>query len=212
MGALQANPALTPTQIYQALRSSALPMANPSPNLQSGYGFVQANTQITSFTGGNPALQPEKSDSYTVGLQYHASWAETGITDKLERLIESALRGSHEEVFAAIQERHRRLAAELQIPVSAALERQFQELGQISAGVALVGELSDRTRARVMAAGELMATDLGARFLKSQGLDAHWLDARTVLKADERRGGSAKASVLNATCIFTPDEAFRERP
>ncbi|HTY94375.1 MAG TPA: bifunctional aspartate kinase/diaminopimelate decarboxylase [Steroidobacteraceae bacterium] len=137
--------------------------------------------------------------------------AVTGTTDKLEKLLEAALHGSHEEVFEAIQERHRRLAAELQIPVSAALERQFRELGQISAGVALVGELSDRTRARVMAAGELMATDLGARFLKSQGLDAHWLDARTVLKADERRGASAKASVLNATCIFTPDEAFREQ-
>jgi bifunctional diaminopimelate decarboxylase / aspartate kinase len=136
--------------------------------------------------------------------------AVTGTTDKLEKLIESALRGSHEGVFAAIQERHRRLATELQISVSMSLERQFQELGQISAGVALVGELSDKTRARVMAAGELMATDLGARFLKSQGLDAHWLDARTFLKADEHRGGSAKASVLNATCIFTPDEAFRE--
>ncbi|HEV2700216.1 MAG TPA: bifunctional aspartate kinase/diaminopimelate decarboxylase [Steroidobacteraceae bacterium] len=137
--------------------------------------------------------------------------AVTGITDKLEKLIESALLGSQDEVFNAIQERHRHLAAELQIPVGAALEQQFEELGQISAGVALVGELSDRTRARVMAAGELMSTDLGARFLKSQGLDAHWLDARTVLKADERRGGSAKASVLNATCIFMPDEAFRER-
>ncbi|MGC1460359.1 MAG: bifunctional aspartate kinase/diaminopimelate decarboxylase [Steroidobacteraceae bacterium] len=137
--------------------------------------------------------------------------AVTGITDKLEKLIESALVGSQDEVFNAIQERHRRLAAELQIPVSAQLEQQFEELGQISAGVALVGELSDRTRARVMAAGELMATDLGARFLTSQGLDAHWLDARTVLKADERRGGSAKASVLNATCVFTPDEAFREQ-
>jgi diaminopimelate decarboxylase/aspartate kinase len=137
--------------------------------------------------------------------------AVTGITDKLEKLIESALVGSQDEVFNVIQERHRRLAAELQIPVSAALERQFEELRQISAGVALVGELSDRTRARVMAAGELMATDLGARFLKAQGLDAHWLDARTVLKADERRGGSARASVLNATCVFTPDEAFREQ-
>ncbi len=39
-------------------------------------GFVQANTQITSFTGGNPNLKPEKSDSYTVGLVYNASWAE----------------------------------------------------------------------------------------------------------------------------------------
>ncbi|HEY6456569.1 MAG TPA: bifunctional aspartate kinase/diaminopimelate decarboxylase [Steroidobacteraceae bacterium] len=137
--------------------------------------------------------------------------AVTGTTDKLEKLIESALHGSHEAVFTAIQERHRLLAAELQIPVSAQLERQFQDLGQISAGVALVGELSDKTRARVMAAGELMATELGAHFLRAQGLDAHWLDARTVLKADERRGASAKASVLNATCIFTPDQAFREQ-
>ena len=47
-------------------------------------GFQQANTQITTFTGGNPNLKPEKSDSYTVGLVYHASWAEGHAgTDKL---------------------------------------------------------------------------------------------------------------------------------
>jgi len=40
---LQANPALTPTQIYQALQNSALPMATPAPNYQSGYGFIQAD-------------------------------------------------------------------------------------------------------------------------------------------------------------------------
>jgi iron complex outermembrane receptor protein len=39
-------------------------------------GFVQANTQITTFTGGNPNLKPEKSDSYTAGIVYNASWAE----------------------------------------------------------------------------------------------------------------------------------------
>jgi hypothetical protein len=40
---LQANPALTPTEIYQALRNSALPMASTSPNFDSGNGFVQAD-------------------------------------------------------------------------------------------------------------------------------------------------------------------------
>lgn len=39
-------------------------------------GFVQANTQITTFTGGNPNLRPEKSDSYTAGIVYRAGWAE----------------------------------------------------------------------------------------------------------------------------------------
>jgi iron complex outermembrane receptor protein len=69
-GAVVTGPPVTPLQ--KACVAQGVPV-----------GFVQANTQITSFTGGNAALQPEKSDSYTVGLQYHASWAETGITDKL---------------------------------------------------------------------------------------------------------------------------------
>jgi hypothetical protein len=41
---LQANPALTPAQIYDALRNSALAMDSTSPNFDSGYGFVQADT------------------------------------------------------------------------------------------------------------------------------------------------------------------------
>jgi iron complex outermembrane receptor protein len=46
-------------------------------------GFQQANSQITVFTGGNPNLKPEKSDSYTGGVQYLASWAESAVTDRL---------------------------------------------------------------------------------------------------------------------------------
>ncbi len=41
---LQANPALTPAQIYSALQSSALPMAGAAGyNVNSGFGFVQAD-------------------------------------------------------------------------------------------------------------------------------------------------------------------------
>jgi iron complex outermembrane recepter protein len=39
-------------------------------------GFRQANTQITTFTGGNPNLSPEESDSYTLGVVYSPGWAE----------------------------------------------------------------------------------------------------------------------------------------
>ncbi len=39
-------------------------------------GFRQANTQITTFTGGNSTLEPEESDSYTVGMVYSPAWAE----------------------------------------------------------------------------------------------------------------------------------------
>ena len=62
-------------------------------------GFVQANTQITSFTGGNAALNPEKSKSYTAGLQYRASWAENGATDKLG----AELTYYHHRISGAVQ-------------------------------------------------------------------------------------------------------------
>ncbi len=38
--------------------------------------FEQANTQITTFTGGNPDLEPETSDSFSLGVVYSPSWAE----------------------------------------------------------------------------------------------------------------------------------------
>jgi hypothetical protein len=42
----QADTAVLPAQIYNSLRSSALAMSTPSPNFNSGYGFVQADTAL----------------------------------------------------------------------------------------------------------------------------------------------------------------------
>jgi iron complex outermembrane receptor protein len=69
-GAVVTGPPVTPLQ--KACVAQGVPV-----------GYVQANSQILSFTGGNAALQPEKSDSYTLGLQYRAHWDEGSITDKL---------------------------------------------------------------------------------------------------------------------------------
>jgi iron complex outermembrane receptor protein len=38
--------------------------------------FEQANTQIITFTGGNPNLKPETSKNYTLGAVYSPGWAE----------------------------------------------------------------------------------------------------------------------------------------
>ena len=135
----------------------------------------------------------------------------SGITDRLERLLEVARGPTQEADLAEIEARHRRLAADLGIELGEACERQLAELRQIAAGVGLIGEVSDRTRARVMAAGELMATELGARFLAAQGIEAEWADARTMLAAEERANASAKASVLSAVCRFAPDQHLEQR-
>ncbi|HTC15558.1 MAG TPA: aspartate kinase, partial [Steroidobacteraceae bacterium] len=133
-----------------------------------------------------------------------------GITDRLERLLDAAIGQSQDEELRAIEERHRHLAQELGVPLGEEVERQLAELREITSGIALVREVSDRTRARVMASGELMATRLGARFLEARGLEVAWADARTLLRA-ERHGGSAKASVLSAVCGFAPDAPLQAR-
>src|SRR5215510_12403685 len=135
----------------------------------------------------------------------------SGITDRLETLLTAAMTGEQAPVMAEIEQRHRDLAAQLSIEPSAELERHFVELRQIASGIALVGEVSDRVRARLLAMGELMATLLGAEFLRSQGLDVSWADARTALKADLRRPASLRSSILSVTCNFEPDPELQRR-
>lgn len=56
---------LNTTPLETACRSAGVPNQ-----------FEQANTQITTFTGGNADLEPEESDSWTVGVVYSPGWAE----------------------------------------------------------------------------------------------------------------------------------------
>lgn len=83
---LQANPAVTPTEIYQALRTSALPMTSTSrptsPNVDSGYGFVQADAAIALI----PQVAPAAPDltlaatSVTVGGSTSIAWSAANAT------------------------------------------------------------------------------------------------------------------------------------
>ena len=127
------------------------------------------------------------------------------MTDSLELLLVKALNGGWETVIESIVTRHRALAKDLGVSISPELEQQFDKLKQIASGIALVGEVSERLRARVMAQGELMATRLGALYLASRGLDVEWVDARKVLKSVVLKNATTRASYLSATCNFEPD-------
>lgn len=135
----------------------------------------------------------------------------SGITDRLEQLLALALGGEWQPVMEQIEQRHRDLARDLGTVASADLEEQFRRLRQIAAGISLVGEVSERLHARVVAQGELMATRLGAAFLAAQGLNVEWVDVRTVLKAEQRRNANARSSYLSATCAYEPDATLQQR-
>jgi hypothetical protein len=50
----QANSSLTPTQVYNALRTTAAAMGGNAPNDQSGYGFVQAEAAFAALPAAPP--------------------------------------------------------------------------------------------------------------------------------------------------------------
>jgi len=179
-------------------------ISTPSPWIVLKFG----GTSVSSLTNWNNIAQVAAARRASGARVLIVHSAISGVTDRLERLLESALGQTAEPELRAIEERHRRLAAELGVDPGEELEGELAELRTKAGEVARLGQVSDRSRARVMASGELMATRIGARFLAARGLDVRWADARTMLRA-EPHGASAKASVLSAVCAFAPDAALQ---
>jgi bifunctional diaminopimelate decarboxylase / aspartate kinase len=137
--------------------------------------------------------------------------AVSGITDRLEKLLAAALTGEHAAALAAIEARHMQLCDELGVGRSVQLDGYFKALAEIAQGIHRTREVTDRTRAMAMSTGELMATEIGSRYLQKLGIAATWWDARTGLKAEERSHATEKGNWLSATCDFSPDAALSSR-
>ncbi len=76
---LQANSAATPTEIYAALRTSALAMGKSTPNYNSGYGFIQADAALALLPPGAPALSLAAT-SVSVGSSTTITWSSVNTT------------------------------------------------------------------------------------------------------------------------------------
>lgn len=133
----------------------------------------------------------------------------SGVSDLLEKLIGAAFENQHAEHLEQLRRRHAELGRELGLDAEAILGEYFHEISQLSHGAALVGEVSPRLRARLMAFGELMSTRLGAAFLNAKGVAAHWHDARETLVAEAEPGDKPEAHFLSATCGYAPDPQFQ---
>jgi len=76
---LQANPSLTPAQIYNALEKTALPMGNVTPDYLSGYGFIQADAALAYLPPGPPTMTLAAS-TVNVGGSTSLTWAAYNVT------------------------------------------------------------------------------------------------------------------------------------
>jgi diaminopimelate decarboxylase/aspartate kinase len=138
----------------------------------------------------------------------------SGVTTALDTVAEAALAREHAPLIAEIDARHDKLAAELGLSADETeelLRPARSELREVAEGIALVGELTPRTRARLLALGERMATRLGAAYLKTQGLACTWLDARDFMTSLEGRAGNEHAAYLSAECSAEADPALVAR-
>jgi bifunctional diaminopimelate decarboxylase / aspartate kinase len=178
----------------------------------------QAGTWLVLKFGGTSVSSPSnwhniaqvlkaRTDEGFRPLVVHS--ALSGITDRLESLLTAAMAAAQAPVLDQIDAAHRSLAAQLKIVPNSQFEAFMCELRDLAGKVAERRSIEDSTRAQVMAMGELLATTLGAEFLNAQGISTAWVDARQVLRADERANSTHKASVLSATCDYAPDPALQ---
>ncbi len=133
------------------------------------------------------------------------------VSNRLDELLRTAPQKEARPSITDLRERHYALARDLGVDGPAELDSLFDELDQLLAGIHLIGEASPRIQARVMAMGELMATRLGAAFLRAEGLPVTWLDARNLLSSRVVPGANERTAYLSATCEFEPDPELRAR-
>ena len=136
--------------------------------------------------------------------------AVSGISRTLEKLVETALRGSHERTLEVIRDRHFALAEELGVDGQVLLNEFLQELERLAYGISLTRDVGPALRARILSMGELMTTTLGSAFLNAQGIRTDWVDARKILKSETIARILPHEEFLSAQCDHTADPELQQ--
>ena len=131
----------------------------------------------------------------------------SGISDRLDALLDASATGTPSDVLQGIRNRHLDVATALDLDGAALLDDSFAHLESLVADVD--GRPAPATRAAVMAMGELMSTRLGAAFLERQDLSTQWLDAREMLRATDEPHIAPQRRYLSATCSVYPDPVLQ---
>ncbi len=120
-----------------------------------------------------------------------------GITNRLVDAADLAGRGdeAYEQVLDRIEQIHRELLSELapeeeRPQLEQRLGSALDELRRLARGAELLGECTMRTRDRMLAFGEILSSMLVAAGLRSEGVAARDVDARTLLRTDDRFGSA----------------------
>ncbi|GAB3364510.1 bifunctional aspartate kinase/diaminopimelate decarboxylase [Lysobacter rhizosphaerae] len=112
--------------------------------------------------------------------------------------------------IAALVERHRAFCTELDLDAEAVLGERLSVLQALGTDPRAVERTLD-WQAEVLAQGELLSSTLGAAYLRTQGHDFGWCDARQWLDAVSLPNASPWAQRLSVNCRHNGEAGFIER-
>ncbi|WP_462220312.1 aspartate kinase, partial [Ferruginibacter sp.] len=120
-----------------------------------------------------------------------------GITDLLLQCAQLAANNNetYKTSLQEIETRHLNTVKEL-IPVTqqssvlSAVKKMCNEIEDICNGIFLLGELSERTKDKIVSYGELLSSQIIAAKLKAVELDVQWKDARELITTDSNFGAA----------------------
>ncbi|NNM13630.1 MAG: bifunctional aspartate kinase/diaminopimelate decarboxylase [Gammaproteobacteria bacterium] len=126
------------------------------------------------------------------------------MSNLLQDISQQAISNEHHAGLDEFKQKHQTLLKNMQLSESL-LEEVYQDLQRVLQGVSLLKELTDRTRAEIMACGELAATTIGAAYLRKElKHSVRYLDARDWLFSS--KSSQRKKDYLNVDCESDYDE------
>lgn len=109
----------------------------------------------------------------------------------LEMLGKAAQKEPYHEQLTAFK------AYQSQIDRSIDFSEEFTTLENLFQGISLLGDYSEKIKDQVVSQGEIIAAKLVTNLLKKEGVNAHFTDARNLIKTDDIFGNACPLDVLS---------------
>jgi aspartate kinase len=112
----------------------------------------------------------------------------SGVTNTLQSLGENALKNTHQPILEALKERHFTMAKSLlpihrQTNALVHIGKTTLALENLCNSISTLGELSERTQARIMAQGELLSSFIIGEYLNQEGVNVSYLPSEDYIVA-----------------------------
>jgi bifunctional diaminopimelate decarboxylase / aspartate kinase len=132
----------------------------------------------------------------------------SGVTNELQAIADGAADGDAR--IAALLERHQAFARELDLDADAVLGERLATLRALGEE-ARASQRPLPWQAELLGQGELLSSTLGAAYLRAQGFDFGWCDARDWLDAVALPNQNAWSTRLSVSCRREPSADFPAR-